>query len=40
MHQTDKRIMLIEHYGYGFTSNENARLLATGIRYHIVLLLF
>ena len=40
MNHTATRTMLIEHHGYGFTSNDNAILLMTGIRYHLVLLLF
>jgi len=35
-----KKTMLIEHYGIPFRSNQNARLLVTGLRYHLVLLLF
>ena len=40
MNHTATRTMLIEHHDYGFTSNDNAILLMTGIRYHLVLLLF
>ena len=40
MKYTIKRTMLIEHHGYGFTNNENAVLLVTGTRFHIVGLLF
>ena len=29
-------IITIRHYGYGFTNNENALLLATGMLHHIV----
>lgn len=32
------KIIVIEHNGYPFFNNENAVLLATGIRHHIVLL--
>lgn len=32
-------IIRIEHFGFAFQNNENAVLLATGIRHHIVLLL-
>lgn len=35
-----KKTMLIEHHGIPFASNENARLLVTGMRYHLILLLF
>jgi len=31
-------IIKIEHFGYGFRSNENAVLIATDIRYHHVFL--
>ena len=34
------KFMLIEHYGIAFSSNENARLLVTGPRYHLIRLLF
>ncbi len=35
-----KRVIMIKHNGIPFRSNANARLLATGMFHHIVLLLF
>ena len=34
--QTIKGTMLIEHHGQGFTNNENAVLLVTGMRFHLI----
>ena len=34
-----KKVILIEHYGYAFTSNKDAQLLFTAGRYYLVLLL-
>lgn len=32
-------ILVIQHYGFPFSNNENAVLLASGVTHHIVLLL-
>jgi len=36
---THMRIELIRHNGFPFVPNEHARLIATGIKHHIVLIL-
>lgn len=40
MSKTTPKIIRIEHFGCAFISNENARLLVTGIHHHWILLLF
>lgn len=39
MSKIHPKIIRIEHFDYGFISNENARLLVTGIHHHWILLL-
>ena len=39
MSKTNPKIIKIEHFGYGFISNENALLLYAGYRHHYILML-